>query len=217
MQKLNLPDYEKLKLHAELLEEDSHGEKVLRLVDGSILKLFRRKRLLSSALFSPYALRFAKNAQALQQKSIPSPTIIATYHIPSIARHAVHYHPLPGKTLRQLAKEADLQLQRQENIGHFIATLHSKGIYFRSLHLGNIIETPTGQLGLIDIADLRIYRKALNPHQRIRNLRHLLRYREDMHWLTNGTIDSVFLRSYLESQSTLSRKDLGKINKMLSA
>lgn len=35
-------DFLALKAGAEVLEADPHGEKVLRLADGTILKLFRR-------------------------------------------------------------------------------------------------------------------------------------------------------------------------------
>ena len=42
-------DFLALKAGAEILEEDAYGEKVLRLADGTLLKLFRRKRLISSA------------------------------------------------------------------------------------------------------------------------------------------------------------------------
>lgn len=61
-------------------------------------------------------------------------------------------------------------------LGKFIAELHAKGIYFRSLHLGNIVLTPDGQLGLIDIADMDIYPWKLWFSTRLRSFRHLTRY-----------------------------------------
>ena len=66
------------------------------------------------------------------------------------------YAPLPGSSLSQLAKQPDFSWTTilPELIG-FVRELHRKGIYFRSLHLGNIILTPQGSLGLIDIADMR--------------------------------------------------------------
>ena len=64
-------------------------------------------------------------------------------------------------------------------LGAFIAKLHDRGVYFRSLHLGNIVMTPEGTLGLIDIADMRFSRGQLTASQRKRNLRHLLRYPSD--------------------------------------
>ena len=155
MQDLALSAYEALRAGAQVLEADKHGDKVLRLADGNFLKLFRRKRLISSAALYPYAQRFADNTETLQRLAVPCPQIIAVYRIPDIARDAVHYQPLPGDTLRQVieAGEADSQLAAQ--LGELIAELHDQGVYFRSLHLGNVVKTPEGPLGLIDLADMK--------------------------------------------------------------
>ncbi|MDR1367117.1 MAG: phosphotransferase [Candidatus Accumulibacter sp.] len=172
---------------AQIIEADAHGTKVLLLPDGSYLKFFRRKRLFSSALWSPYAQRFADNCRALATHRIPCPEVIALYRITSIARDAVHYYPLPGQTLRSLLQqgidEAEaVRLRRQ--LGNFVARLHILGIYFRSLHLGNIVRTPQDALGLIDLADIRIHRRGLDRFHRQRNLKHLSRYPEEAQWLS---------------------------------
>lgn len=165
--------------NAEVLEQDQHGIKVLRLADGSMLKLFRVKRFLSSAQLLPYSRRFSRNALRLRKLGIPTVSIIACYKLPMPGWTGVHYHPLPGQTLRQIAAEKGLDEYVLERLGRFIATLHDRGIYFRSLHLGNIVYTPEGQLGLIDIADLAVHSKPLNKNKRIRNFRHLTRLRID--------------------------------------
>lgn len=82
--------YVKMCLGAEIIEADRLGEKVLRLADGSMLKLFRRKRLLSSAAWYPYAQRFADNCEALARCGVPSPEVIAVFRLPSVDRDAVH-------------------------------------------------------------------------------------------------------------------------------
>lgn len=71
MQALDHTRYLALREGAQVLEADGSGDKVLRLTDGSILKLFRRKRLLSSAAWYPYAKRFADNCDALRERHIP--------------------------------------------------------------------------------------------------------------------------------------------------
>lgn len=53
MRVIDYPSYLQLRDNAEVLEADGHGDKVLRLRDGSFLKLFRRKRLISSAALFP--------------------------------------------------------------------------------------------------------------------------------------------------------------------
>jgi tRNA A-37 threonylcarbamoyl transferase component Bud32 len=205
MQKLDHTVYLRLREGADVLEADGKGDKVLRLTDGTMLKLFRRKRLLTSALWSPYAQRFANNCAALRDRNIPCPKIHQVYRIPSIKRDAVHYHPLPGRTVRQFRPDAPASLRAA--LGSFIALLHQQGIYFRSAHLGNIVLTPDGALGLIDIADLRIYPGELHKGLRLRNFRHMLRYREDREWLLQ---DRQFLESYLAHQQTCTEEELSQ-------
>lgn len=180
---------------AEVLEADHHGEKVLRLADGNMLKLFRRKRWLSSAALYPYAQRFADNSRALERRSIPCPKILNVFRIAQIQRDVVHYAPLPGITLRQIDDELTRSNLRPL-LGKFIAQLHAKGVFFRSLHLGNIVLTPEGELGLIDIADLRTQRSALGKFKRMRNFQHVLRDPRDQGWLLVDK-GQVFFESYL--------------------
>ncbi|MCP1650612.1 lipopolysaccharide kinase InaA family protein [Pseudomonas nitroreducens] len=183
MQDLALSAYESLRAGAQVVEADKHGDKVLRLADGNFLKLFRRKRLISSAAFYPYAQRFADNASTLHKLGVPCPQIIGVHRITDIARDVVHYQPLPGLTLRQLISAGQTDEQLRQQLGSLIARLHDCGVYFRSLHLGNVVQTPEGELGLIDIADMKTQRRALNRLQRKRNFAHMLRYTQDRAWL----------------------------------
>lgn len=195
MNHLEHPDYLALRGGAEVLEADRLGDKVLRLPDGTFVKLFRRKRLVSSAAWSPYAQRFADNAAALARLGIPCPRVIAVWRIASIARDAVHYHPLPGLTLRALIDNG-LTPQREQWLRQafnaFVRHLHDLGIYFRSLHLGNVVLTPDDTLGLIDISDVRLHRRPLGRFWRARNLRRMQGMDGERNWLdrehllTNG-------------------------------
>ena len=180
-----------LRTGAKVLEADAYGEKVLLLTDGSMLKLFRRKRLISSALWYPYACRFVDNAAALKQRDIPVPTVIGALRIPSIQRDAVHYRPLAGTTLRAIIHAGmDLQTEKslKDRFTRFVIHLHDLGIYFRSLHLGNIIETPNGDLGLIDFSDLRIYRRPLSRFMRHRNIQRMLDLPNERDWINSEAI-----------------------------
>lgn len=197
MQKLDHATYLLLRHGARVLEADGYGDKVLHLVDGTFMKLFRRKRWLSSALLFPYAVRFAHNAEHLVRRNIPCPEVIAVYRVPAIMRDAVHYQPLAGHTLRELLQDT-IPGALQRELGAFVAGLHEQGVYFRSLHLGNIVKTPDGALGLIDIADMRVQKRPLSLSQRLRNLRHLMRYEREREWLLEDENDT-FLSSYLTS------------------
>ncbi len=194
-------DYLALRADAHVLERDRHGDKVLMLSDGSYLKLFRRKRLISSAAWYPYAKRFADNALALAEREIPCPEVTGLYRIPSVSRDAVHYRPLEGQTLRQRVRAGADSAGLRERLGRFVAELHEAGIYFRSLHLGNIVLTPAGTLGLIDIADLRAGGRPIPPHRRRRNLQHLLRDEKDRAWLYpegDDSFDAAYRQRALE-------------------
>lgn len=178
---------------AEVLEADPHGDKVLRLADGTILKLFRRKRLISSAALYPYAQRFANNAAALERLDIPVPKIIAVMRISELSRDVVHYAPLAGSTLRELARDglsADRKHRLKEDLTRFVIYLHDKGVYFRSLHIGNIVCTPDGRLGLIDFSDLRIHPWPLGKYLRARNMRRMQGIADEREWLDLDAIIS---------------------------
>ncbi len=200
LQTLEHDDYLALRTGAEILERDHFGDKVLRLADGSFLKLFRRKRLLSSAAWYPYAQRFADNARALAERGIPCPIVTGLWRIPAISRDAVRYQPLDGLTLRERIRADAGPPGLRVQLGAFVAGLHQAGIYFRSLHLGNIVLMPQNTLGLIDIADLRTGKRPLSSRLRQRNLRHLLRDTQDRAWLAADTLFDTAYRRTLERQ-----------------
>lgn len=184
MQKLDHNDYLALRANCKVIEQDGFGDKVLILEDGTFLKLFRRKRLITSAAIWPYAQRFADNAKKLEELGIPCPKIIQVYRIPSIERDAVHYHPLPGLTLRQLRDgEAEYPDDLLERFASFVTHIHNLGVYFRSIHLGNVVLTPQGEIGLIDISDLKTQSRPLSKWQRERNLVHMTKDAADKEWL----------------------------------
>ncbi|WP_249678170.1 toluene tolerance protein [Pseudomonas abieticivorans] len=196
MQPLDHSTYLALREGANVLEADGSGDKVLQLRDGRFLKLFRRKRLLTSAALYPYAQRFADNTKALQERDIPCPDILAVYRIASIERDAVYYEPLAGDTVRHLIDQPELAAVLRIRLGGFVAQLHDAGVYFRSLHLGNVVITPEQRLGLIDIADLKCQRSPLTIRRRLRNFRHLMRYEQDYRWLLGDDGGKTFLAAY---------------------
>lgn len=208
MQAIDHRTYEVLREGAHVLEADGSGDKVLRLTDGRMLKLFRRKRLFSSALFYPYAQRFADNTKALMDRDIPCPEVIEVYRIPSIERDAVYYNPLPGITVRQ-AQPGTLEADAlRHKLGRFIAQLHDKGVYFRSLHFGNVVLTPDHCLGLIDIADLRCQNRPLSDSKRLRNFAHPLRYPEDRQWMLGQDAGEAFIEGYRQGLQPTSQQVL---------
>lgn len=91
------------------------------------------------------------------------------------------YRPLAGQTLKDIYLQApDAFLNEVPRLAAFIRDLHNKGIYFRSLHLGNIVLTPEGSLGLIDIADMSVQSRPLSAAKARRNLAHFSRLLHQM-------------------------------------
>jgi hypothetical protein len=201
MTTLSSSAYQDLVHHAEALtRERVNGHicpKVLRLDDGSILKLFRLKRLFTSARLRPHTVRFQRNAVVLQSLNVPTVELIATYRIPSIARTAVHYRPLAGMTIRDHCEANALSAPLARELGLFYHDLHARGVYFRSIHFNNIVLTPKLGLGLIDVADMRYRKRSLPLSLRVRNLRHLFREASDVAHM--APVRSFFINAYRDA------------------
>ncbi len=189
-------EYTRLQRGAKVLEADGRGAKVMSLADGRIMKLFRPRKTFTSARWFPRSLRFAKNAQTLQQLGIPTVSDVICFKLPSQHFTGVLYQPLPGATLRQLGVAGLTTQGDYSQTGEFIAMLHQAGILFRSIHLGNVVKMADGQLGLIDIADLASQPWPLLKSQRQRNFRHLFRPDEDHDYLTEACKQAL-VDSYL--------------------
>ncbi|WP_312481870.1 toluene tolerance protein [Stutzerimonas nitrititolerans] len=157
-----------------VLESDSRGPKVVCLEDGSFLKIFHsRKPLLSR--WHPEAQRFARNAERLQTLSISVPQLLECCWLKQKKGiNACRYIPLPGNSLDTLFKEQREQFDRElPALAAFIRQLHLQGVYFRSLHLGNILKLPNGGFGLVDFLDLHFKRPPLRQGLVRRNFAHL--------------------------------------------
>ncbi|WP_089375992.1 toluene tolerance protein [Methylobacillus rhizosphaerae] len=186
---------EQISQNANILEQDERGIKVMKLENGNILKIFRVRHIFTLARIYSYARQFCKNADKLKKLGIPSVDIVQLFHFEDNTNTAVLYQPLPGETLNQLSRSGRLDNALIKAFGQFVAHLHQQRIYFRSLHFGNVVRTPSGQLGLIDIADLKIYPYSLTTWHRARNFKHLQRYDED--WMVLSEADRrTFADSY---------------------
>lgn len=170
----------KLQASGKTLEQDKRGIKVTLLPDGNMLKVFRLRGWFSSSLIYSNARSFCRNAQRLKTLSIQSINPLGLYHVDQSKDTAVIYQPLVGQTMRELLKAKQLNQALIEGLRGFIAQLHNLGVCFRSLHFGNIVLMRDLQFGLIDIADMRIYPWPLFASTRLRNIRHLSRYKNDV-------------------------------------
>jgi hypothetical protein len=181
MKTLSLAEYQDQTRDCTVLSRDEHGDKVLLRPDGRVIKLFRRKRLLSSALFVPYAARFARASVELSKRGIQAAIVEQTWRIPAIRRQAVVYPMLSGIPLRdRLVREPSRLEGLVISLAKFMATLHHRGVYFRAIHFGNLLTMDSdGDFVLIDISEARFHRGPLSIAWRARNFRPVLKYPED--------------------------------------
>ncbi len=161
-----------------VLEQDGRGPKVIRLSDEQILKFFRPRRRFWLARLMPQAPRFKHNATRLSNLGIRVPMVSECFWLDkSQAVSGCSYIPLPGHSLEQLYQRAGSEFEALlPAFAAFIYSLHQRGIYFRSLHLGNVLQLPDGNFGLIDFLDIHFKRAPLGQRLVARNLEHLRSY-----------------------------------------
>jgi len=196
MQTLTEAQFQSFIQDASLMKSDRHGPKVYRRPDEIYVKLFRQRRQFSLAAIWPYAERFHRNSLTITRRGFDTIKVDAMYTCPEIDRTMVVYKELKGELLHD-ALEKDLSRERIEQLAGFLAALHDKGIYFRSIHMNNIVLQPGGTLGLIDIADVRFRWHALGALRRVRNLCHLLNIQHGPQLLYVDGKLNYFLDTYL--------------------
>ncbi len=187
--------------------EDKAGHPAVVLhPDGTVSKFWaRKKKLISSATLRPYSNRFINNARELHQRGIVTPEIISHTAVEKSHIRIVRYQSLPGHSIRELL-EKDPQQVDIEKLCQYIYDLHHKGILFRGMHLGNIIQLQDQKgYGLIDFTDVKFYSKAVPMIRRAANLATPLRYREDINRIENAGLPGL-LETYLKLLS-LSRAE----------
>lgn len=162
----------------QVLERDARGPKVVHLSDGRFLKIFHTRKAAPLARLMPPAQRFARNAELLHRLDIAAPHVTETLWLDrSKGLSACLYLPLAGQSLEQLLRDDPALLEQLiPKLSRFIAELHTKRLYFRSLHLGNILKIDESHFGLIDFLDLRQKALPLTRWHVRRNFRHLESY-----------------------------------------
>ena len=193
-------DFETTCKGGKVLEQDERGIKVMLLTDGSIIKVFRLRSLVSGGRIYSYARRFCRNAIRLHAKGINTVEIKKLYHFCDSTNTAVLYTPLAGETLRDVVKMDKVNASFIEALAVFLSRLHQHGIHFHSLHTGNVVLTPEGELGLIDISDLTIYPWPLFCNTRVRSFKRLCKYSEDIEQFGREYWQMLQDRYFAESQ-----------------
>ncbi len=170
---------------------------ILRTSDDRIIKAFytrEKQKKISRNLIRPRAKRFAANGRNLERLGVVAPRVEELVFCREIPVHMVRYPVIDGGDVRKLCeREDDSGL---ELLAGYLADLHRQGVYFRGIHLGNVMKTGEGSLALLDIADLQTSRRALSPWKRARNIAHLFNADEE-HFTAFGP--ARFLSEYFEA------------------
>lgn len=173
-----------------------YGPKVILLPNGDYIKVFNPKPGFTKRHFFPKYKSFINNAQKLKQLGVPCVEVKEVIFLPEKKAYAVRYTPLEGVDLRSLARE-NAEKTLLEFIP-FLVSLHEKGIYFRGIHLANVLKLNTGSYGLIDMADLYFKCPPLSIFTRARNLAHLIKNKDDKIFYEQFGIEN-FIEGYLKN------------------
>lgn len=150
---------------------------VLRKGDNEYIKFFYPRKGFSSDKIVPFYKRFINNTEKLHQKNISTCMVKQVYYSPDQKCHIVVYQGVKGEALSSLLS------QKKVLLDHFIVELvrlHEAGIFFRDLHFDNILQQPSGEFALVDIADCSIFKNPLSINRRARSVARLLRIKKDV-------------------------------------
>jgi len=169
---------EEILASAQILYGDKSKPQLIVDASGMAYKFFHPpKKLISSKTFRPPAKRFIKNALELNKRGINAPIVEETLRGEHSKCLILKYAKLDGIDYREkisIGHPAPL-----DSLPSICADLHRKGVYFRAIHLGNILHQPNGQYALIDISDCQLSRGTLGAYKRARNIAHLITYSKD--------------------------------------
>ncbi len=203
-------DYLKLTEGAKLVKRTRTKIRLLLSPQNKIIKHIYRRRFLSTSTLWPYAGRFIKNARQLQSKNISVPTIHEVYYYPKLNSDIIVYDYVEGPTLHEIASNNDFSFFPK--FINYIAQLHKTGIYFKDLHLSNIV-FKNDAFTLLDLETIHCKRRPLKISERAKNLAYLFSIKEHTHYYQNyGT--NRFIHEYLES-SQLSERAQKRLKKKL--
>ena len=146
--------------------------KVFEINDNIIIKLFYpKKSWLSSDRIWPRAMRFYNNVKALNARGYEAPRVDKVQFCRELKIYLLYYPKIQGKDVRSLASHGEIGVIR--HVAHLIAGLHINGIFFRSIHLENLLYQSQGKMAFTGCDGCPFKSGALRLYSRYRNLKHL--------------------------------------------
>ena len=184
--------FERLIEGAGVLSGDGHGPSVFLTPDNKVVKLFRQKGLFTSNRLWPYARRFVRNAARLKALGFDSVAVETIAKCRDLDAYFVVYPLLPGETIRELAGRADAQRRALARLPGYLCALHHAGVYYKALHLGQVLVRGDGTFALLDIGSTRFRSRPVSVRNRAGNFFNILRYAEDHASLTRYGLTRFF-------------------------
>lgn len=205
MRTIDRAEYQRLTRGATPLGGDFGFNNVCLRPDGVVVKRLRSRGPYSSYFARSKAESFRRNAERLKQLGIITVAVLGVFDYPDEKRQLVTYQRLPGETLKEVIHQGAEPRAMLSAFAAYVARLHRNGVYFRSLHFGNVLVQADNVFGLIDVVDMRFRRHPLNPWMRGRNIRHLFRRPEDAkhlrHFGVRRFMDAYFAAAGLSRPS----------------
>jgi len=213
MKKINKKEVDKFVADSTLLLGNEDRPGIILTSNDRIGKFFYKRKFISTSTFIPQAVRFLKNSKALVEANVRGPQVDDIVFCPDIPAHIVFYDRIKGTDLRELCAREGADILRL--LPSYLSHLHNTGIYFRAIHLGNVIRCEDFSLALVDISDLYVRRFPLSISRRVRNLVHLIDTSEDIGFFEGYGLEK-FIDEY-NSCSALSLQDQEKLKKKFFA
>lgn len=203
---LSIEQYHQLTQHCETIKTSRNRPVILISKTGTIIKHIYHRSGWSSSRIWPYALRFLKNSQLLKPLGFTVPQVHSTYRCHALRCDIITYSRLDGRSVRALWLKG--QKEALFRTPAFIAKLHQEGIYFRDLHLDNLLYH-NNAFGMIDLASIQKKKKPLSVSMRQRNFQHLFSKEEDQGIFAQYTPEQ-FLSTY-QVTAQLSETDYARL------
>ena len=186
------------------------GPRLLNLPNDHIVKIFWPRKRLTSDQCYPYAKRFVRNAARLKKTGISSLIVTGIERVQQSRIYVVTYHKILGKDVRAIIEHDGVEVLA--NIAAFVAKLHNNGIFFRGIHLGNLLKNEQQGFSLIDIVNIKFYKRSVPFLSRFRNLKHLFTNSDDKDYFQQFGIDKFLQVYYQHTQlPTWQKKIMSKI------
>lgn len=192
IEKIRYCQYATLVKDAEVLAHDQFGRnKVFLTQDKKIIKTFHVSHFLKE-LFSSRMMRFLKVVSKLNQMNVSTIHPEGCYRCLSPKLNIVIYPYVEGTSLREAAQQNPTILK---DFAHFLAHLHRLNIYFRGIHLNNVLVNKKQGFTLIDVSNTKF---RVNLRRRAKNLAYVLKYPADAKTFKQYGI-ARFLTDYLSA------------------